>query len=137
MRRSKFTYPLALLLLVGCGGDDGKSGSGDEHAHHHGHGASQAPAGPADRTVAVRGKAVSYDPAKITAKAGETIAVAFTADDTEHDFVIDELGVHAHANKGATTTATLKATKAGTYRYYCSVAGHLQAGMKGELVVTG
>ena len=63
--------------------------------------------------------------------------MALTASDAEHDFRIDELGVHAHAQKGATSTATVKAGQPGTYRYYCSIDGHLEAGMKGELVVTG
>lgn len=138
-RRTARTISSALLaaLAVACGGADGAKSSGSAQDQHD-HGAH--PAASADRvgrTIAVRGKAVRFDPDRLTAKAGETFAVQLTAEDAEHDFRIDELAVHAHADKGGTTAATIKTDKPGTYRYYCSVDGHLEAGMKGELVVTG
>jgi plastocyanin len=129
---------VALAVAAACGGGNGDA---DGHAHDHGHDGhdhTHGPAArPADRTVAVQGKAVRFDPETITAKVGETVAVVFTAVDAEHDFRIDELAVHAHAKKGASATTTVKVDRPTTYRYYCSVSGHLQAGMKGQLVVTG
>ena len=53
----------------------------------------------------------------------------------EHDFVIDELNVKAHAAVGTSADATLSDLKPGTYAFYCSIAGHRQAGMEGTLVV--
>jgi plastocyanin len=138
-RRSRLTALAALAALaVACSGDDGAAGDGHDHSHDgHDHTHGPATAGPPDRTVAVSGKALRFDPDTITVKTGETVAVAFTASDAEHDFRIDEIAVHAHAKQGATSTATIRALQPGKYRFYCSIAGHLEAGMKGELVVTG
>ena len=52
----------------------------------------------------------------------------------EHDFVVDALGVKIYARPGETVSGTLTA-KAGTYEFYCSIAGHKQAGMVGTLTV--
>ena len=84
----------------------------------------------------------------------------------DHDFVIDELPTkdpphvhtmeeagteHDHSNMermpgepvlhigaapGTISTATLTPTEPGRYSFYCSVAGHREAGMEGVLIVT-
>lgn len=48
---------------------------------------------------------------------------------------IDDLDVHVAANRGETVEGGLRADEAGQYTYYCSVAGHRDAGMEGTLVV--
>ena len=53
----------------------------------------------------------------------------------EHDFVVDALGVKIYARPGETVSGTLTA-KAGTYEFYCSIAGHKQAGMVGTLTAS-
>ncbi len=52
-----------------------------------------------------------------------------------HDFTIEQLGVTSGAlSRGQSTSVTINATP-GTYQFYCSVPGHLQAGMRGTLTV--
>lgn len=47
-----------------------------------------------------------------------------------------EPDLHFAAMPGTISTATLTPTEPGRYPFYCSVAGHKEAGMEGMLVVT-
>jgi uncharacterized cupredoxin-like copper-binding protein len=53
---------------------------------------------------------------------------------TPHDIVIDGKGKGEVVRNGAVSQFTADFT-AGTYTFYCSVAGHRQAGMQGKLTV--
>jgi nitrite reductase (NO-forming) len=55
----------------------------------------------------------------------------------EHDVVIDLYGVRSNhvIGKGASATISFVADRTGVFAYYCSVAGHRQAGMEGRLRV--
>jgi plastocyanin len=52
-----------------------------------------------------------------------------------HTFTIDKLHVNLRVPEGGHRRATFKASP-GTYKFYCAVPGHSQAGMKGTLVVS-
>jgi nitrite reductase (NO-forming) len=54
-----------------------------------------------------------------------------------HDMTIDEFGVSTGqlTNQGMQKTVRFTVTDPGTFIYYCSIPGHRQAGMFGELVV--
>lgn len=122
---------VSLAMVVAACGDDG--GDGDEHGA--GHGESSAVAEGA-RAIAVRATSFEFDPPTITAEVGEDLAIELSAEDPEHDFVIDELDAHVSAGAGATETGGFNTgDEAGTYTYYCSMAGHREAGMVGELIV--
>ena len=59
----------------------------------------------------------------------------------EHDHSNDprmpgEPALHIGAAPGTISTATLTPTEPGRYSFYCSVAGHREAGMEGILIVT-
>lgn len=58
----------------------------------------------------------------------------------EHDLgqtaAAGEPDLHFAAMPGTISTATLTPTEPGRYPFYCSVAGHKEAGMEGVLVVT-
>ena len=78
----------------------------------------------------------AFAPDSLTAKAGESLKVTLANKGTiEHDFTIDSLSVKALAAVGTSADVTLKDLAAGTYPFYCSVAGHREAGMEGTLVV--
>ena len=80
-----------------------------------------------------------FSPAKIEVEAGKTISLTLdNTDATEHDWVVE--GVDGA--KTPTASAKRKVTKSfavpknpGTYKVVCSIPGHAEAGMTGELVV--
>lgn len=102
----------------------------------------------------------SYGPSSITIPAGQPVTL--TLNNTgllEHDFVVEKISatdviaedsgsqhhmhdmgtstydLHASTGAGQTNVLQFTALEPGTYRIFCSVAGHIEAGMVGELVV--
>lgn len=112
------------LLATGCAVGEGH----DVHAD----------ASPADgaRVIALTGDDFRFDPDRIEIGAGEAIAIELTAADLEHDFVVDGLDAHVHADPGTTSTGALSIDEPGRYAAYCSVPGHREAGMTATVVVT-
>jgi plastocyanin len=88
------------------------------------------------RVIPVTGDAFAFTPNTITIAAGENVTIKLTAQDVEHDVYVKGLGhvVHAKAEKAA--RGGLRIKKAGTYRFWCTVSGHKQAGMVGTITVT-
>jgi nitrite reductase (NO-forming) len=103
---------------------------GDDHMDR---GNSQVP--PGARQIEVTADDFRFEPDEIVVRSGEDIAIALTSLDMFHDFVIDELGARIAAGAGDTSTGGFRAGKPGTYVFYCSVPGHRQAGMLGNLIV--
>jgi plastocyanin len=137
------------LLLAACGSDDDPTlgGDGDTSmpmdgdgmmdgdAHMGGgHGESSDVAANA-RRVEVTATSFAFDPDEIRVDAGEDIAIVLTSTDILHDFTIDELDAHVAADRGETEEGGFTADEPGRYTYYCTVAGHREAGMEGTLVV--
>ena len=88
------------------------------------------------REIGVAAKSFSFSPAEIHVKAREDVTIVLTATDITHDFTVDELAVHVAANPGTAARGGLHAPATpGRYTFYCTVAGHRQAGMTGTLVV--
>lgn len=102
----------------------------------------------------------AYTPASITVPAGEPVTLTLkNTGNIEHDFVVEKIDAttkviedsgsdahHAHgeeqnydlhvsANAGDTSVIQLTVTEPGTYQVFCSVEGHKEAGMIGELIV--
>lgn len=102
---------------------------------HGGHSGASSKVVEGAREIEVGADDLSFDPAEITASVGEDLAVALTSGDVLHDFTIDELDAHVAASRGETEVGGFTATEAGTFTYYCSVAGHRSAGMEGTLTV--
>jgi uncharacterized cupredoxin-like copper-binding protein len=144
---------LAASLLAACGGDDdsanrgmsanepnGEStttqadeGEGGMEMHHDD---PPNPVAPGAREIDVDATSYEYGPPEIDIRAGEDVAIVLSADDVEHDFVIDELETHISAEPGETTEGGLRVDEPGRYTFYCSVSGHREAGMEGTLVVS-
>ena len=133
---------LAGGVLAACGSDDdGTSAPMDEHMDDgmddhmsDGHGEA-SPVVEGAREIAVTADSFTFEPDEITVAAGEDVAIALTSVDILHDFTVDELDVHVAAARGATETGGLRADEPGRYEFYCTVAGHREAGMEGTLVV--
>jgi plastocyanin len=132
MRRGLLALPLA-AVLAGCAAGGTAAGGGDGHDAH-GDGLAVADGA---RTIEVTASSFAYDPAEIEVAAGEEIAIELTAVDLEHDFVVDEVGVHVVAEPGETATGGLRIDEPGTYTAYCSVTGHRAQGMEATVTVTG
>ncbi|MFU8827007.1 MAG: cupredoxin domain-containing protein, partial [Brevefilum sp.] len=74
----------------------------------------------------------------LTARAGDTVAITLVNDDGRfHDIVITEFdaATSVFGERGQEETVTFVADQAGTFFYFCSVGGHRQAGMEGQLIV--
>ncbi len=78
-----------------------------------------------------------FDPSIIHAKVGDTLEFSVT-NDGYHTFVIYDpekyLSVKAELIN-PNETFTFKVDEAGTFEYYCDVAGHKAGGQKGTLIV--
>src|SRR3954466_14915938 len=113
---------LSTFVLIGCG-----SGSSS-----HGAVTSVDPNAP---TLDVIAKSFAFDPDAITVKSGDVRTLVLHVKDIPHDFTVKELDIHVHGSADDVVKQTIPFDKPGTYEFYCSIAGHRQAGMKGQLVV--
>lgn len=151
------TFGVALLagatVLSGCSTDHGDmpmddemSATGDMPAgdmpmhggsgeHTGGEVNSAAPDGA--RTISVEADSFRYGPSELVVGVGEGVAIELTATDVLHDFVVTEFDAHIAAAGGRTATGGFVADQVGTFAYFCSVAGHREAGMEGTLRVEG
>ena len=102
----------------------------------------------------------AYSPLSITVPANEPVLLTLkNSGNLEHDFVIEKIAVktkviqdsgsdahHAHgaeenydlhfsAEVGEASVIQFTVSEPGTYQFFCSVAGHKEAGMVGELIV--
>lgn len=71
---------------------------------------------------------------------GDTVEIAMASSEgAEHDITFPDLNVSSKRFSGASGPTTLRfvASRAGEFPYFCSVAGHKEAGMEGRLIVAG
>lgn len=115
-------------------------------SHHHGPtGHSTRPLAAVDEapktTLRVKASDFKFAPAVFAMKAGEPTLIQFENDGAaEHDFVVktpegNSDWIHLHAMVNAAVAATFRIDERGRYRVLCTVPGHKEAGMVGELVV--
>jgi uncharacterized cupredoxin-like copper-binding protein len=89
-----------------------------------------------DGLPALATQGLAFDETKLQAKAGAVVALRLdNADSVDHQFDVDELGVHALMPAGKRAMALFTRVQPGTYTFYCSVPGHRAAGMVGTLIV--
>ena len=110
--------------------------------------------------ITVEASDFTYDPVSISVPAGQPVTVILkNIGKVEHDFVIDKINItnveasesapaqhhqmdqheydlHFFAKAGETATMQFTAMEPGTYEIFCTIDGHREAGMIGELVVT-
>lgn len=88
----------------------------------------------------VKTEGFAFDQKEIRVKAGETVALKLSNEDTTaHSFDIDELDVHAPMPSDQIGLALFRPTEPGTYTFYCAIPGHADVekgtGMIGTLIV--
>lgn len=78
-----------------------------------------------------------YEPESLSASAGEVTIALDNEGSAVHNVVIEEEGDAkvVEAEGGASDTGTIQ-LEAGTYTFYCDIAGHREAGMEGTLTIT-
>jgi len=75
----------------------------------------------------------------LSAVEGQVVQVTLlNGEGAEHDIVFPDLNAASPriVGRGTSTVMVFRATKSGDFIYYCSVAGHRQAGMEGQFIVT-
>jgi uncharacterized cupredoxin-like copper-binding protein len=83
--------------------------------------------------------ALKYEPTKLNAEAGKVTIALTNESAVPHDVAVANksgkvLGKSKEVTK-ASTDLVIKNLDAGSYRFYCTVPGHEQAGMVGTLTV--
>jgi nitrite reductase (NO-forming) len=76
----------------------------------------------------------------LEAQPGDTIELTLqNADGAQHDFAVPDLEVASEkiTGKGSQTELTFKVSETGTFTYICTLPGHQQMGMEGQLRVGG
>jgi nitrite reductase (NO-forming) len=76
----------------------------------------------------------------LKANVGDFIEITISSGEgAQHDIVFPALNIHSKNFDKSTgpTKVSFKVTKAGTFEYYCTIAGHRQVGMEGKLEVAG
>jgi len=103
---------LALALTIACGGGGGGG-------------------------TAIRMSEFKFEPATITAKAGQPVKVTLqNAGTVVHDFHIHDLNVHSpKVQQGQAQTLEFTPSRPGTFQFVCDEPGHKDAGMVGQLTV--
>ncbi|HYI24020.1 MAG TPA: c-type cytochrome [Thermomicrobiales bacterium] len=76
----------------------------------------------------------AWSQTEITVKPGDTIQVV-NAGAIEHDFTVDDLGIHEVLSSDAVTITIPEDAEPGEYEFYCSVPGHKEGGMVGTLTI--
>ena len=136
LRRRSAAVALAAAagLVVGAcggggGGSDKKSGAGVEPKM-------SPDASGGGSKIEVTAKNLKFEPAALTAKAGQAVTIVLkNGDSIEHDFSVADAGFKVVAPASGSSEKALTLDKAGTYQFHCSVPGHEAAGMKGEITV--
>jgi plastocyanin len=90
-----------------------------------------------NRTIAVSGMEFAFSPNQITVNKGDKVKIDFTNNGTyPHNWTIDEFNAKtATVSPGQTTSVTFTPDRTGTFQFYCSVPGHKDQGMVGQLTV--
>ena len=137
MLKKLFIVIVTILLLTACGG-------GSKPAVE----------------ITLEASDFAFNTPAITVKAGEPVQLTLkNMGKLEHDFVIEKIDaetkvikdsgsaehhmpgmgrendLHISAQVGETSIIQFTVAEPGTYQFYCSVAGHKDAGMVGELIV--
>jgi plastocyanin len=121
MVRSLAALLLAAALLAGCGSSKKSNTS-----------SSTTPAsGGGGGGTAVSMKNIQFSPKSVTVKVGQT--VTWTNDDSVDHNVTASDGTFKSSSFGHGATFKWKATKAGTFKYTCTI----HPGMDGTITVTG
>jgi len=128
---------VAALGLVACGDDDDDDTGAvttpatTEPTGGGGGGGGETLAVTADPTGQL-----TWEPTELSAKAGQVTIELDNPAPVSHNVEIEGNGVDEVSDTVSESTTSVTADlKPGTYRYYCNIPGHAEAGMDGTLTV--
>jgi plastocyanin len=137
MRRTITALVLAAALVGGCGGDDEDEPAATPEATAE---QTQEPAGGGGggETVEVSSPedgGLTFEPAELTAPAGEVTFTYSNPSQVPHAFDIEDVeGGETDTITQGEASVTVR-LEAGEYTFYCPVGNHREAGMEGTLTV--
>ena len=80
----------------------------------------------------------SFKPSVLTLHLGEAVNIVLVNDGVvEHDVAIPEMGIHLHALPGESAILGFVPDVAGEFELVCTLPGHYEAGMHGQVRVEG
>jgi nitrite reductase (NO-forming) len=88
---------------------------------------------PQTRVIDLAAKNFAFNPNLITVNSGDTVELRINSDG-RHNFVLNELGIVQDTPPGQ-TVIRFTPEKKGAFLFYCSVPGHRERGMEGQLIV--
>jgi plastocyanin len=141
MRRTLIALALATAVFAGCGGDDDDESAATPAATEEAtQEATEEPAAGEGTTLAFSAPedgSLKFDQADATTKAGKVTVTFANPSSVPHAVEIEGNGVDAESETvtGADAPPFEVDLQPGTYEFYCPVAGHEAAGMKGTLTV--
>lgn len=93
---------------------------------------------PQTKEIALLAEDIEWSTNLIEAEPGQMIELTITNTGAlDHDFVIEELDLDILLTPGQSETVTFIVDEAGIYEYICNIPGHQDAGMVGNLVISG
>jgi plastocyanin len=79
---------------------------------------------------------LKFDVGSLQMKDGDVLGLIITnPEDVPHSFDIDSLDIHVQVTPKSTTAVAIQPSGPGQLVFYCSVHGHLAAGMAGTITV--
>jgi uncharacterized cupredoxin-like copper-binding protein len=147
------TAALVLVFAIGvaCGDDDDDTGTGSEPTQT---------TGEATELTIAASDDLKFDPSELSAKVGEPVRLLVDNSENSalHDWTIEQISVdgvtveggsdaaghdahasdpnlHVAVDGGESATIEFTALEAGTYEFVCTVTGHAEGGMTGNLTV--
>lgn len=84
----------------------------------------------------VKGTNFAFNPSVINVQKGDTIKITFFDEKGTHNLIIAGYDVSSRTiGPGGSDVVQFVADKAGTFAFYCGIAGHKDFGMEGKLIV--
>ncbi len=107
----------AMVVLGACGGGEDASGGGE-----------------GEITVILTD--YKFEPETIELVKGQTYTLVLKNEAKQnHDFVVEELEINEEITPGESVTVEVTPAEAGTFEVLCTIEGHVDLGMTGEIVV--
>lgn len=135
---------IGLVALAGCGSSSNSTTTKEAATTPATTSATTTPAAPASgassalKLEAAKSGQLEYNTKSLTAKAGKVTIEMTNMAPLAHNVSVESSGGKVLGStptfQGGTKTLSLE-LKAGTYKFFCSVPGHRQAGMEGTLTV--